>query len=66
MSNGVLAKITDDYLWHMEDVLHLYGQPYDPRWPLLCFDERPCFLIEEKGLILPISPGKAKRHHYEI
>ena len=49
----------------MEDVLHLYEQPYDPGWPLLCFDERPCFLIEDVGSILPMSPGNVKRYHYE-
>lgn len=49
----------------MEDVLHQYEVPYDPLYPLLCFDERPCFLIEEVGGILPMSPGQAKRHHYE-
>ena len=49
----------------MEEVLHQYEQPYDPAWPLICFDERPCFLIEEKGTILPMSPGKTRRHHYE-
>jgi hypothetical protein len=49
----------------MEDVLHQYQLPSDPRYPLICFDERPCFLIEEVGAILPMSPGKAKRYHYE-
>ena len=49
----------------MEDVLDQYQRPYDPRFPLLCFDERPCFLIEEVGGILPMSPGKVKRYHYE-
>jgi hypothetical protein len=49
----------------MEDVLHQYHLPYDPQHPLLCFDERPCFLIEDVGCILPMSPGKAKRYHYE-
>lgn len=49
----------------MEDVLHQYQLPYDPRHPLLCFDERPCFLIEERGVILPMSPGKVKRYHCE-
>ena len=48
----------------MEDVLQVYEQPYDPLWPLICFDERPCFLIEDIGII-PMSPGKAKRYHYE-
>ncbi len=49
----------------MEDVLHQYQLPYDPQHPLLCVDERPCFLIEEAGAILPMSPGKAQRYHYE-
>ena len=42
-----------------------YALPYDPLRPLICFDERPCFLIDDVGSILPMSPGKAKRHHYE-
>jgi DDE superfamily endonuclease len=46
-------------------VLHQYQLLYDPRHPLICFDERPCFLIEEGGALLPLSPGKAKRYHYE-
>jgi hypothetical protein len=49
----------------MEDVLNQYALPYDPQRPLICFDERPCFLIEDVGSILPRSPGKAKRFHYE-
>jgi len=49
----------------MEDVLHQYEMPYDPLYPLICFDERPCFLIGDAGGIIPMSPGKAKRYHYE-
>lgn len=49
----------------MEDVLHQYQLPYDPKPPLSGFDERPCFLIEDVGSILPMSPGKAKRYHSE-
>jgi len=49
----------------MEDVLNQWALPYDPMRPLIYFDERPCFLIEEVGAILPLSPGKAKRYHYE-
>jgi len=60
-----MGDITGDYLWHMEDVLHQYQRPYDAQYPLLCFDERPCFLIADVGGILPLSPGKAKRYHYE-
>jgi hypothetical protein len=60
-----MGDITGDYVWHMEDVLHQYHLPYDVRHPLICFDERPCFLIDDVGGILPMSPGKAKRYHYE-
>jgi DDE superfamily endonuclease len=49
----------------MEDVLYQDAWPYDPRHPLICFDERPGFLIGEVGAIWPMSPGKAKRYHDE-
>ena len=48
----------------MEDVLQQYQLPYDPLRPLIYFAERPCFLIEDVGAILPMRPGKAKRYHY--
>ena len=40
-----LGSLTSLFLWRMEDILHLYEQPYDPTRPLICFDERPCQLI---------------------
>jgi hypothetical protein len=49
----------------MEDVLYQYALPYNPLRPLICFDERPCFLIDDIGSILHMSPGKVKRYHYE-
>lgn len=49
----------------MEDVLHQFELPYNPRRPLIYFDERPCFLIEDRGLIIPMSVGKVKRYDYE-
>ena len=60
-----MGDITGDYVWHMEEVLYQYHLPYDVRYPLICFDVRPCFLIDDVGGILPMSPGKAKRYHYE-
>lgn len=49
----------------MENVLYQYALPDDPLRPLICFDERPCFLIGDVGAILPMSPGKVKRYHDE-
>lgn len=48
----------------MENILHLYELPYDPKRPLICFDERPCQLIEDVMVPLPMEPGKAKREDY--
>ena len=50
-----MGDITGDYVWHMEDVLHQYHLPYDVRHPLICFDERPCFLIEDVGGIFTVD-----------
>src|SRR5882724_6917475 len=49
----------------MEDVLDLYEQPYDPRHPVVCFDERPCQLLGDVLAPIPMQPGKPKREDYE-
>jgi hypothetical protein len=49
----------------MEDVLDIYEQPYDPKHPVLCFDERPCQLIADAIVPIPIKPGSPKKEHYE-
>ena len=48
----------------MEAILDLYKQPYDAAYPVLCFDERPCFLIESGLPVLPMQAGKVKKEHY--
>jgi len=42
----------------------LYAQPYDPRYPVICFDERPCFLIGEELAPLALKSGKVRKEHY--
>lgn len=48
----------------MENILSLYALPYDPQRPLICMDERPCQLIEDVLVPLPMEPGKSKRQDY--
>jgi len=48
----------------MEAILDLYEQPYDPKRPLICVDERPCQLIDDILVPLPMEPGKTKRQDY--
>lgn len=49
----------------MEDVLDVYTCPYDPRRPLVCFDEKPQPLIAESRPALPMQPGQVEYYDYE-
>ncbi len=49
----------------MEDVLDLYMQPYDPRYPQVCMDELSKQLIGETRIPLPPAPGHVARADYE-
>lgn len=49
----------------MENILRLYRLPYDERYPVLCFDERPCFLIGDVVQGFELKPGQARKEHYE-
>jgi DDE superfamily endonuclease len=48
----------------MEQILWLYALPYDPLYPVVCFDERPCFLIGEAVAPLNLAPGQVAKEHY--
>jgi len=54
-----------DFVAHMEDVLELYQQPYDPKYPVVNMDEKPLQLIKETRQPLPARPGKPLRYDYE-
>ena len=49
----------------MEDLLHLYGLPYDEQRPVICFDELPVQLLGEVVAPLPMKAGKPTRFDYE-
>jgi DDE superfamily endonuclease len=49
----------------MEEILPLYGQPYDPLRPVVCFDERPCQLLDEVLTPIPMKPGRINRQDDE-
>lgn len=54
-----------EFVAHMEDVLDVYQQPYDPQIPLVCMDEQPVQLIKEVRQPLPAEEGKPERYDYE-
>jgi len=53
------------YVWHMEDVLDLYAEPYEVHYPPVCFDESPVQLISEKRCSLPARSGQPECYDYE-
>lgn len=53
-----------EFLARMEQLLWLYQQPLNARFPVVCFDERPCFLIGEAVAAQAMQSGKVARQHY--
>lgn len=48
----------------MEKILWLYAQPYNSLYPVLCFDERPCFLIGDAVEPIAMQTGQVRKEHY--
>jgi hypothetical protein len=60
-----IPQASAEYVACMADVLDLYEQPYDPRYPLICYDEWRRALIGETRPSLPARPGGRRRVDYE-
>ena len=54
-----------DFVAHMEDVLDLYAEPYDPHRPVVCFDETSTQLLADARPPLLVQPGRPARQDYE-
>lgn len=48
----------------MEEVLDIYERDYDPKKPVVCFDERPSQLLGDIVMPIPMKPGKIERRDY--
>jgi len=49
----------------MENVLEVYHRPYDPKRPVVCFDEKSKQLVGEVCKPIPAAAGRAECHDYE-
>ncbi len=64
MKEWCIATASAEYVAHMEDVLEVYTQPYDPLRPVVCLDETSRQLIEERRI--PVTqPGQVELVDYE-
>lgn len=59
-----MGQITSEFIWHMEDILDVYEQAYNPKRPIICFDERPCQLIGDVLVPIPMKSGQVQRQDY--
>ncbi len=60
-----IGEINAAFLAQMERLLWLYSLPFDARFPVVCFDERPCFLIGDTVTALALKAGSVLKEHYE-
>jgi len=56
--------MTAEFLARMEKILWLYRLPYNRLRPILCYDERPCFLIGDLIEGIAIKEGAIAKQHY--
>jgi hypothetical protein len=54
-----------EFVWRLEDVLQTYQLPYDPRYPVVCFDEACQQLFGEVRPRRRVGPGRPIRVDYE-
>lgn len=59
-----IRQVTARFLARLEIILRLYLLPYDEAYPVLCFDERPCFLIGDIIEGLDMKPGQVAKENY--
>jgi len=60
-----IPEASAEYVACMEEVLEQYQREYDPRYPLVCYDEWVKQLIETTRPGRPARPGQAQRQDYE-
>ncbi|MGE0087758.1 MAG: IS630 family transposase [Desulfococcaceae bacterium] len=62
-----IGGLNGEYLCRMEDVPDLYAEPYNPKQPVICFDEKPYQPTDHLIVPLPAQPGRARciDYHYQ-
>ena len=60
-----IGQITGEYLACLEDVLSLYHLPYNEQRPVICLDELPFQMLDEKVAPIEMKSGAIKKFDYE-
>lgn len=59
-----VPEIDSEYRERMNELLSLYEQPYDPKLPVVCLDEKNVELHGEKRQPINTKRGKLRDHEY--
>ena len=62
---ATVAKLDEEYIARMEDVLKIYEKPLAEREPVVCVDEKPVVLHEDTRPTTPLQQGRVARRDYE-
>ncbi len=60
-----IPEITPEFTKRMEDILELYARPYDPKEPVICFDEKSKQLLKDTRPVKNTKAGKPRWRDYE-
>lgn len=60
-----VPKIDQLFKERMEDVLELYERPYNPKEPMVCFDEKSKQLLADRRESIPAKPCQPRRADYQ-
>jgi len=61
----IAPEANAEFVAAMEDVLDVYHRPYDPNYPVVCFDESNKQQVKEKRIPLPMAAGQPERYDCE-
>lgn len=60
-----IPKLTDEFKKRMEDIITLYGKPFNEKEPVICFDEKSKQLLADSRKGKGTMPGKIAIRDYE-
>jgi transposase len=60
-----VPTLTPEFIERMESLLSLYGKPYDPREPVICFDEKSKELRADSRPVIHTKERTPRKRDYE-
>ncbi|MGV0028999.1 IS630 family transposase [Phormidesmis priestleyi] len=58
----IAPEANAEFVALMEDVLEVYHRPYDPNYPVVCFDESNKQQVKETRMPIAMEPGQPERY----